>query len=80
MARQEFDYELMKLTLKKPWLTVKDIQIIYMVGTDTARGMFKKAYEKAINENWFIPVTRPRLVPTPQVLELFPIKGARKQC
>ena len=72
--------ESVKETLKKSWLTRQDIRVIYPVGRDTASKMFNKALDKAINENWFIPVTRPRLVPTPQVLELFPIKGARKQC
>ena len=70
--------DLMKQTLKKPWLTVKDIYQIYPCGISACRGMFKSALQKAKDENWFIPITNPPVVPTPHVLQLYPIKGAKK--
>lgn len=67
-----------KILLKKPWLTVKDIYSIYPVGMCYSREMFKKAKEKAILEKWFIPVSRPQVVPTKHVLDLYPIRGCKK--
>lgn len=66
-----------KELLKKPWLNRKDIYAIYPVGRERARLMMNEAREKAIEENYFVPISRPPVVPTECVLELFPLKKPR---
>lgn len=67
-----------KELLRKPWLNTKELRMIYPVGKETALKMMRQAKEKAINENWFIPVARPPVVPTQCVMELFPLKKPRR--
>lgn len=64
---------IVKQIRQKPWLTTKDIYQIYPVGQNMARDMFNKAKEKAIKDNYYLPICRPPVVPTEVVENLFPI-------
>lgn len=62
---------------QKAWLTREEMREIYPCGRDQISKMFNQAKEKAIEEDYFIPICRPPVVPTEVVLELFPI-GKKK--
>lgn len=75
---KNIDPEKIKELLKKPWLTHADMYAIYPCGEGACRDMFNKARIKAIDENYFVPVTRPAVVPTECVISLFPIGKKHK--
>lgn len=71
------DPEEIKELLKGPWLSVKDIQKIYSINEKACRKMFNQAKEKALEDNYFVPNSRPALVPTKCVRDLYPIAISR---
>lgn len=69
----EINNEEIRELLKGPWLSVKDIKKIYLINEKACRKMFNKAKSKAIEDNYFVPNSRPAVVPTRCVKELYPI-------
>lgn len=69
--------EEIKSVVKKPWLTVSDMKVIYPCGRTMLYEMFRNAKVKAIDENYYIPVCKPPVVPTEIVLKLYPV-GKKK--
>lgn len=65
--------EKIKQIKRKPWLSRNDIYQIYPVGHVRSLEMFNQAKEKAILENYYLPICRPPVVPTECVIDLFPI-------
>lgn len=69
--------EELKELLNGPWLSVKDIQRIYLMNEKSCRKMFKEAKQKALDDNYFVPTSRPAVVPTKCIRELYPIAIGR---